>query len=118
MEVLAEILTSVENIPFSTKKRVFTANMASKKSETVQESLSSNRELVLPQENDFIDEYELDALQHRVLSQNIKRATKRVQSSKKFETLEKNIDKKNVKIFQDFQNFIRPSTSQISLSSK
>lgn len=59
----------------------------------------------------IIDEYELEALQHRVLSQNIKRENKRVQSSRRFSTLDKDSDQKNAEVYKEYKNFIRPSTS-------
>jgi hypothetical protein len=59
----------------------------------------------------LLDEFELEELQHRILSQNIKQGMKRAQSSRtKQRTKNLNIDS-DFAVFSDFKNFVRPSTS-------
>ena len=114
IEILAEILNNGNKIPYSGPQKSTESNFISEKPLKEQETIKTDREIMIREDNDFIDEYELEALQHRVLSQNIKQGIKRITSSKRFETIEKTTDKQNIKVFKDFKNFVRPSTSQIN----
>ncbi|CAI2360727.1 unnamed protein product [Moneuplotes crassus] len=115
IKVLSEILATAnqDSLPFG-KKSPF-KDPKQKRILKRKETQKSSKELFIPNENDFIDEYELEALQHRVLSKNIKQGYKRISSFRRFDSMDKNNSKNNIQAFQDFKKYMRPSTSQAIL---
>ncbi|CAI2360260.1 unnamed protein product [Moneuplotes crassus] len=115
IEVLADILTSSNQVALPLGKKNSLHDPKPKRMLTRAASMGDSRELFIPNENDLIEEYELEALQNRVLSQNIKQGLKKASPSKRFH---KSNSQNNIKIFQDFKSFMRPSTSQMKRDKK
>lgn len=63
----------------------------------------------------FTDEYELEELQHRILSQNLSQKVKRPQVSRKDQQAMSKTDQVAIDIYKDFKEFVRPSTSAAEL---
>lgn len=57
-------------------------------------------------------------MQHKVLSQNIKQGLKKQAFNKRLETAGKGKDNLGSSYFNDFKNFVRPSTSAVDIYSK
>jgi hypothetical protein len=114
IQILAEILNGTNSIPFSTKREARKRLRSTQRPVTSHDHQNQNKEVIIPNDTDFIDEYELQALQHKVISQNIKQGIKRIQSSRRFETIEEESEQKNADTFREFKNFIRPSTSAVN----
>ena len=73
---------------------------------------------MLKHENENIDEYELEALQHKVISDNIKKDAKKKPFSKRLNTAALDNNRSTSSYFKDFKNFVRPSTSAADLYQK
>jgi len=74
IQILAEILKEAQSIPFSSSRVEQKAMVKSDRPSTVNESENRLRTILTQSENDNFDE--LEELQHRILSQNIKQGMK------------------------------------------
>jgi len=127
IEILADILKTAQNIPFSSKPD--SANQNSKltnRPTTSNGSATHFAKTIHPTDQetigelDFnpIDDFELEQLQHRILSQNIKQGIKKVKSSAVIHREQKPKPEENIATFFDFKNFVHPSSSAVDFHPK